>query len=56
MSDKEMHSTEKVDTRTVTIRAEIWHACRILLGGKWSTTAEAQQRDSVFSVRQQSQI
>jgi hypothetical protein len=26
MSDNEMKSTEKTDTRTVNIRAEIWHA------------------------------
>ena len=32
MSDNEMQSTEKADTRTVSIRAEIWHALLEIAG------------------------
>jgi hypothetical protein len=32
MSDNEMKSTEKTDTRTVNIRAEIWHALPEIAG------------------------
>ena len=32
MSDNEMQSTEKGDTRTVSIRAEIWHALLEIAG------------------------
>ena len=32
MGDNEMQSTEKADTRTVSIRAEIWHALLEIAG------------------------